>query len=178
MLKKLKMGNTHHVVSGNVLDNIQPVEIIQLKNDSKYLKEGINYFWKCWGISENYGFYEDCIQHSTNDASDLPKFYLAVEDGKILGSYALLRNDVISRQDIMPWFACLFVEEERRGEGIADQLLAHGMKEARDKGYSNLYLCTDLVGFYEKKGWQYFAGAYNVQGQPMKIYSRKLDPIK
>ena len=59
----------------------------------------------------------NCILNSFDEQIKLPKFYLAIEENKILGSYALLTNDLISRQDLMPWLGCLFVNEENRGKG-------------------------------------------------------------
>ena len=69
-------------------------------------KRKVSYFVSCWGNENNFKFYEDCIINSIDVKVPLPKFYLALDDtGSIIGSYALLTNDLISRQDLMPWFA-------------------------------------------------------------------------
>ena len=81
-----------------------------INKNSKLLEKGIEYFWKQWGNSSNFDFYKDCIENSIYDDKSLPKFYLMLDEGKIIGSYALLINDLISRQDLFPWFACLFVD--------------------------------------------------------------------
>ncbi len=51
-----------------------------------------------------------------------------LDNDEIIGSYALLTNDIISRQDLMPWFACLFVNENYRNQGLAEELISHGFK--------------------------------------------------
>ena len=106
------------------------------------------------------------------DAS-LPKFYLLLNGEEIIGSYALLTNDIISRQDLMPWFACLYVNEQFRNRGLAEKMLSHALEEAKKKGFSKLYLSTDLEGFYEKKGWAHTSHGYGVGGTRFKIYSKE-----
>lgn len=104
--------------------------------------QAIQVFWQQWGSEENVTFYEDAIRHSTTTSSDIPRFYVAVKEGNIIGTYAILRNDLNSRQDLCPWLACLYVAEEYRGKGIGAKLLEHGLSVAAENGYENLYLTT------------------------------------
>jgi N-acetylglutamate synthase-like GNAT family acetyltransferase len=78
------------------------------------------------------------MEHSLDSDSVLPKFYVMLDDNRIVGTYALLRNDLISRQDLYPWFACLFVEPVYRGNKIGSQLLEHAKKQANEKGFKKL----------------------------------------
>ncbi|BBE16680.1 acetyltransferase, family [Aquipluma nitroreducens] len=119
------------------------IEIIELSHRMNLLLDGITYFWNCWGNDSNYKFYKNCIENSLNDKNSLPKFYLALLENEIVGSYALLTNDIISRQDLMPWFACLFVNEEQRNKGIAEQLLQHGLTEAYKKDLKS-FICQHI----------------------------------
>ena len=148
------------------------MEIVELSNKLDLLDEAVNYFWRCWGNESNLAFYKDCIEHSVDKENLLPKFYLAIDNSEIIGSYALLTNDIISRQDLIPWFACLYVNEEYRNRGIADKLLEHGLKEASQKNFGNLYLSSDLINFYEKKGWKVLGNGFNLFGEKIKIYSK------
>jgi len=148
------------------------MKIFELSKKPNKLDEAIAYFWKCWGNESNFIFYADCIRNSVNEKNVLPKFYIAIESDEIIGSYALLTNDIISRQDLMPWFACLYLNESHRGKGYAGALLDHGINQAKIKGFENLYLSTDLINFYEKKGWKEFGKGYGVSGNEFKIYSK------
>lgn len=148
------------------------IEIIELSQNPDLLSDGITYFWKCWGNQSNYKFYKDCIENSLDNKNVLPKFYLSLTRKEIIGSYALLTNDLISRQDLMPWFACLFVNEEYRNKGIARQLIQHGLSEACQKGFERLYLSTHLDAFYEKTGWKLVANGYHVDDSEIKIYEK------
>ncbi len=148
------------------------IKIELLTKESELLEKGINYFWKCWGNDSNFNFYNDCIMNSLHDKVSLPSFYLLINGQDIIGSYALLTNDIISRQDLLPWFACLFVDEEFRNRGYAKEMLIHGLKEANKKGFDKLYLSTDLKGFYEKKDWGLFSHGYSLNGDKFKIYTK------
>lgn len=153
------------------------MQIQELSNVPELIEEAIQYFWKCWGNDSNYIFYKDCILNSLKPENSLPKFYIGIQNNEIIASYALLTNDIISRQDLMPWFACLFVNEENRNQGLAEELLNHGIEQAKQKGFNHLYLSTDLVNFYERKNWKYFGKGYGVSGGEIKIYSREINDL-
>lgn len=148
------------------------IEITELSKRTDLIGKAIDYFWNCWGNEVSYNFFKDCISNSLNKKDSLPKFYLALVNDEIIGSYALVTNDIISRQDLIPWFACLFVNKEHRNKGIAGQLLKHSLDEARIKGYDQLYLKTNLQGFYERYEWTYFADGFNIDDKKIKIYTK------
>lgn len=148
------------------------MEILELQGRNDLFEKAVQVFWKEWGSATNYKFYEDCMLQSTTTSSDLPRFYVAIVEGKIIGTYALLRNDINSRQDLCPWLACLYVEEEYRGQEIGSKLLQHGLEEAARKGYKTLYLTSDFEGYYEKYGWRNNGVAYGVGGGDIKIYEK------
>ncbi len=150
------------------------MEIYELSEKKELLNEAVTYFWDCWGNESNFKFYKDCIVNSLDNNKILPKFYIGLKNDKIIGSYALLTNDIISRQDLMPWFACLYGNEEERKQNLAGQLLNHGLDQAKIKGFDSLYLSSDLEGFYEKKDWKYFSEGYNVFGESIKVYKKKI----
>ncbi len=148
------------------------MNIFEITKKPALQKEAIQYFWKCWGSDDNFKFYEDCMLHSINKDNQLPKFYIALENEQIIGSYALLTNDIISRQDIWPWFACLYVDEAHCKKGYAEMLLNHSLEQAKLMGFENVYLSTDLKNFYERKGWEVFGVGYNLFGEGFNIYTK------
>ncbi len=153
--------------------NDKPIQIIELSSRKDLMDDAVNYFWNCWGKENNFPFYRDCIVNSVHDPNDVPNFYLALEGNKIIGTYALLINDLISRQDLKPWLACLYTEPGYRGKGLAGMLLEHGLQQTRAMGYQKLYLYTDLVGFYEKKGWNHICNGFTATGDEYRIYCRE-----
>lgn len=155
------------------MDNtVLHINVVELSTRMDLLEKAILYFWNCWGNQDNYKFYADCITHSVDANKALPKFYVVLHENEIVASYALLTNDIISRQDLYPWFACLFVNPEHRNKGYATQLLQHGLSQAKQKGFSELYLSSDMEDFYEKQGWTHIANGYGTTDGEIKIYSR------
>ena len=150
------------------------MKVAQINKDNDLLEKGAEFFWKCWGTESNFNFYKDCIVQSVNNSKTLPKFYVLLDNQEIIGSYALLINDIISRQDLCPWLACLYIDEQYRNKGLAANLIEDGIKEALKYGYDTLYLSTNLNGFYERKGWTFIGTGYNVFGGNVKIYSKNL----
>nr|WP_269135872.1 GNAT family N-acetyltransferase [Sporosarcina cyprini] len=148
------------------------MKIISVHENKERFEEFVASFWKQWGNESNMMFYKDCMFHSARSAGDLPSFYIALEDEKIIGTYALLRNDLVSRQDISPWLACLYVDPSFRGKSIGSQLLAHAVQEASRKGNETLYLTTDHSGYYEKYGWTKMGNCYDLFGNLSSIYQK------
>ncbi|WP_156889740.1 GNAT family N-acetyltransferase [Paenibacillus harenae] len=147
------------------------IQVYDLKDKAEQFEKTVQLFWSQWGTDKNYKFYYDCMLHSMKTESDLPRFYIAVQNDSIIGTYALLRNDLISRQDILPWLACLYIVPEYRGRNMGAELLQHALHETRKMGYNSLYLCTDLEGYYEKYGWVHFTNGYIFNGTETKIYA-------
>lgn len=148
------------------------IEIIDIKNRADLFEQAVDFIWGYWGNERNFNFYQDCMKHSCTTNSDLPKFYIVLQNETIIGSYALLRNDLISRQDLTPWFACLYVVPELRGQKLGEVILEHAIQETRKKGYENLYLCTDIDGYYEKYGWIHLNNAFLFNGEEIKVYKK------
>ncbi|MDZ4183080.1 MAG: hypothetical protein U1B83_09400, partial [Candidatus Cloacimonadaceae bacterium] len=60
------------------------------------LEPAVRYIHDKWGSEENYDFYYDAISHSSPSPTGLPRFYLLIEQERVIGCYALLTNDLIS----------------------------------------------------------------------------------
>ncbi|MDX8342290.1 GNAT family N-acetyltransferase [Rossellomorea sp. YZS02] len=146
------------------------MKIVELHKETSLFDEAVKAFWEQWGSEDNFRFYEDCMYHSCRTEEDLPRFYTALQRDKIIGTYALLRNDLNSRQDLYPWLACLYVDPDHRGDGLGSELLDHALKEVGKKGYDRLYLTTDLEGYYEKYGWTHSTDAVGLSGESIKVY--------
>ncbi|SFF48056.1 Acetyltransferase (GNAT) domain-containing protein [Paenibacillus algorifonticola] len=146
------------------------IEVFELRDKMAFFDEAVQMYWDQWGSESNFKFYQDCMLHSCTSVCDLPRFYIAVQNDSIVGTYALLRNDLISRQDLFPWLACLYVVPELRGNKVGARLLKHALEETKSLGLTKLYLSTDLEGYYEKYDWTYLTTGYLFNGEAAKIY--------
>ena len=131
-------------------------------------------FYDEWTTGEqDRAFHEELLTY-TNGFLGLPRFYVAEVDGKLVGCYALLLNDINSRQDIFPWFAYLYVLPEYRGKGIASELLQHGVKTAKQLQFDSLFLETNIEGLYEKFDFELIGETSDPFGEKANIYKKVL----
>ncbi|VVP98138.1 GNAT family N-acetyltransferase [Pseudomonas fluorescens] len=79
---------------------------------------------------------------------------IALDGDRLVGGAALARDDLEHRQDLGPWLACVFVDPEVRGQGLAQQLIDGVCREAKIRGLPRLYLHTqNKQDYYAKRGW-------------------------
>lgn len=84
----------------------------------------------------------------------IPATFIAVED-ELLGSAALVENDMDTRPQLSPWLASVYVAPTHRRRGVGSRLVLHAMKQAKQGGIDMLYLFTpDKESFYHKLGWR------------------------
>jgi N-acetylglutamate synthase-like GNAT family acetyltransferase len=82
----------------------------------------------------------------------IPSTFIA-RGNQLMGSAAIIKNDMDTHPEWMPWLASVFVAKEFRNQGVGSRLVEHVIEEARKAGIKNLYLFTpDRVSFYEKLG--------------------------
>ena len=88
--------------------------------------------------------------------SDGIPFALVAHDGdSYAGSVLVIENDLDARPACTPWIAALWVEPERRRQGIATQLLSSARTQAAGQGHRTLYLCAnpDKTPLYRAQGF-------------------------
>jgi RimJ/RimL family protein N-acetyltransferase/ubiquinone/menaquinone biosynthesis C-methylase UbiE len=143
-------------------------QIISVREHPEYLDRAVDYFSSKWGIDRK--VYEASISDSLTTQNPLPRWYLMFKGNDIIGSFGLIDNDFMIRKDLLPWLCALYVEKTERGKSLGSRLLARGRQEAKALGYDKLYLCTDLVGYYEKYGWRFFGMEESEWGGKTRVY--------
>lgn len=122
------------------------LKIVNVKEYDGGTDQAINYIHGIWGNEKNYLFYKDAIDNSSLPGKSLPQFFLLLKNNEIIGCSALITNDFISRHDLYPWLACLYVDEKERGNEYGHLLINHAEIEAKKAGFSAVYLTTDHDG--------------------------------
>jgi GNAT superfamily N-acetyltransferase len=85
----------------------------------------------------------------------IPIAWVALLDGRPVGSVKLIEQDMATRPELSPWLSSLYVVEEHRGEGIASKLIDVCEEAARALGHETIYLYTTTAeGIYVKAGWE------------------------
>jgi len=92
------------------------------------------------------------------------------------GTIGLWRCDLISRQDLFPWLAALYVAPAARGQGLAGKLQRHVIDYARRAGFRELYLYSACRDFYERFGWRYIGEGLDYPATAVHLYRYDLSP--
>ncbi|MCG5509688.1 GNAT family N-acetyltransferase [Ectothiorhodospira lacustris] len=86
----------------------------------------------------------------------IPSIFVAVSGSQLIGSAALVQNDMDTKPDLSPWLAAVYVKESFRHHGIATGLIARCEAEAVRSSADTWYLYTEFASkIYEKLGWRH-----------------------
>ena len=129
-----------------------------------------------FGLPSNRPAYEELISHALT-ADQLPQAAIALDGGELVGMAALIRIDLMSRQDLTPWLAGLVVHPAYRGHGLGGRLADKVIESARHMGYPHVYLYTTLEGYYEKLGWEFIGRSPEIDGSVEKVYRHSTEQV-
>lgn len=146
------------------------MKIINLKTNPEYLEQAVHYYQTIWGNESNRALYDNSIRHAVLSRALLPQWYLLIADEKLIGTVGLVTNGFISRMDLIPWIAALYIDPDYRNQGLGGKLLKYVREEAARLGFSDVYLATDHVGYYERYQFKYIADGYHPWGEKSRIY--------
>ena len=77
---------------------------------------------------------------------------ILLDKDKLVGFISLFPNDCEEEKELTPWYATMYVKKEYRNQGYSRILHEAILYEAKKRGFSTLYLKTDLKNYYEKFG--------------------------
>ena len=132
------------------------MEIANLREHREFIPTLAAWHYDQWSYLHSNDSVERRISELEDELSsdDIPKTFVAVSDGILLGSASLIPHDMDIRMDLSPWLASVYVPVEQRNRGIGTALVRHVMKEAGRLGYTTIYLFTpDREEFYTRLGW-------------------------
>lgn len=125
---------------------------LKLREEPRWLEQAAAWFHQKWSVSQEAyrASMAECLQ-----GGPVPQWYLAVEEKRIVGGLGVIENDFHPQKDLTPNVCAVYVEEDRRGRGLARALLDLACRDMASQGVATLYLLTDHTGFYERCGWEY-----------------------
>jgi predicted N-acetyltransferase YhbS len=84
----------------------------------------------------------------------IPTAFVAVAGDQAVGSASLVEHDMLTRPELSPLLAGVFVPCQRRGRGIGSALVERVVREARSLGVERIYLYKPGTGtLYLRLGW-------------------------
>lgn len=132
------------------------MNIVYLANHQQYIPMLAPWLFGEWGhlnIGETLESRVARLQLHTGSPG-IPCTLLALEGEMLLGSAALVENDLSSHPQLTPFLASVFVIPEHRKKGVASALVKQVMNTAADLGFDTLYLIThDQQKLYAKLAW-------------------------
>ena len=77
---------------------------------------------------------------------------ILVDNDKLIGFISIFPEDCDECPELSPWYATMYVKKEYRWHGYSKILNDAILKEARERGFKEIYLKTTLNNYYEKFG--------------------------
>lgn len=128
-------------------------EIIRLADRPALRVPAASWFHQKWGIPLE--AYLESMDACLAGRDPVPQWYVALEGERITGGLGVIDNDFHNRRDLTPNVCAVYVEEDRRGRGLAGELLNRVCRNMAARGIPTLYLVTDHTAFYERYGWRF-----------------------
>ncbi len=147
--------------------------VIKLTNKPQIKEIAAKWFHEKWGIPVN--AYLESMEEALKTETAYPEWYVAMDkNDRIIGGMGVIENDFHDRKDLSPNVCAVYVEEDKRNQGIAGKLLDYVCKDMKHRGIDTLYLLTDHIGFYEKYDWEFFCEATSDgEDTPSRMYIHK-----
>ena len=142
---------------------------IKLREHPELVKQSAKWFSSKWGVPAV--VYEESIRTRIANKESIPQWYVVLDEKEtIVGGAGVIENDFHNRPDLTPNLCALFVEPEKRKQGIAKRILAEIRKKMHQLGYENLYLITDHTTFYERYEWTFLTMVKEESGTTARLY--------
>ena len=132
------------------------MRVYDLKEKLQFLQEVVTLEHNEWAANPTEDF-ENKIKMKCEkvrnllDSDDFCKLIL-LDNDILIGFISIFPHDCDQLPDLTPWYATMYVKKEFRGKGYSKILNDAVLKEAKKRGYKEIYLKTDLNNYYEKFG--------------------------
>lgn len=148
------------------------IQILPLSEVPEHCELITDWLFTSFGSENSRDFFASIVRSSLR-AEGLPITFVALQDEKPVGTVGLWRCDLISRQDLFPWLAALYIDEGQRGQGLSVQLQRYVEDFSRRAGFRELYLYAAFADYYERFGWQYIGHGLGYPDQPVRLYRKE-----
>ena len=110
--------------------------IVNLIDMPEIKERAAQWFHEKWGIPRE--AYLESMEESLSGKSAVPQWYLAIEDGRIIGGMGVIENDFHDRKDLSPNVCAVYTEADRRGRGVAGAVLNYVAEDMKARGIDTL----------------------------------------
>ena len=100
--------------------------------------------------------------------------FVLLDGESICGFCTLLKTDYYPENRYSPWISTVFVEERCRGARLSGLLIEAAAKWAGQNGFERVYIPSDMIGFYEKYGFEKIDELVNYDGDMDHIFMKEI----
>lgn len=100
--------------------------------------------------------------------------FAAMRDGEIIGYCTFLQTDYYPNNRYWPWISSIFVAEAHRGQGVCGLLIDAAVAYAKALGFHTVYIPSDMLGFYERYGFEKIGELINYGGDVDNVFARHI----
>lgn len=84
-----------------------------------------------------------------------------------------MKTDYYPDNRYYPWISTVFVDEDHRGRRISQHMIEAVIEYARGCQFSQVYIPSDMTGFYEKYGFEKIGELENYGGSGTDLPGRR-----
>lgn len=106
--------------------------------------------------------------------TDWEAVFAALDGRKIVGFCTFLKKDYYPENRYSPWISSIFVDESCRGQRLSGELIEAAIAYARSKGFSRVYIPSNIKGLYEKYGFERIDELVNYAGDVDQIFAKSI----
>ncbi len=132
------------------------MKIYDLKEKKEYLDEVARLEYEEWADNKEENREERIWRKKEKICNMFEDKYfcklILIEEDKLIGFISFFPNDCEEEKDLKPWYATMYVKKEYRGKGYSKILNDAILEEAKNRGFKEIYLKTELENYYEKFG--------------------------
>lgn len=142
--------------------------IVRLIDKPEIKQQAAQWFHEKWNVPLT--AYIKSMNDSLTKRDSVPQWYVAMEGNRIIGGLGVIANDFHTRKDLTPNVCAVYIEKDKRCNGIAGDLLNYVCTDMKEKGIDNLYLVTDHISFYERYGWEFLCMVQDEESNMTRMY--------
>lgn len=113
-------------------------EIIRLIDKPQIKERAAQWFHEKWNIPLE--AYTESMNDCLTNRNPVPQWYAAIEKERIIGGLGVIENDFHNRKDLAPNICALYIEEDKRCNGIAGALLQYVCTDMKEYGIDTLLI--------------------------------------
>lgn len=151
-------------------EQLKKIKIEKVDKESIYLSALIDYARNCSWIAGPH--LASLLEQEV--FTDWESTFIAIADERIVGFCTFMKTDYYPNNKYCPWISSIFVEEKYRGNRISQHMIETVIKYAKTCRFSSVYIPSDMLGLYEKYGFEKIDELENYGGDMDNIFMKEI----